>query len=232
MSALRAARLTVRYPGQAHACAALSEIDLTVEPGQRLLLLGPNGAGKSTLLRTFAGLTRPTTGHVEVFDAPVARARLAVGVIGHTTFLYDELTALENLLLYANLYGVAAPRPRAQHLLERVGLADVADHRVGLLSRGQQQRLALARAVIHEPRVLLLDEPDTGLDLAALDTLDALTREDGRTVLLTTHNITHGVRLANEAAVLAHGHIVHRQDSLDAMDTPQLTSLLDRLARA
>ena len=157
MSALSAARLTARYPGQPASAAALLEIDLEVEPGERLLLLGPNGAGKSTFIRVFAGLMHATSGTALVLGQSARSARGLVGVVSHATYLYDELTAAENLRFYAELYGVVEPVRRVEALLDNVGLAHLADERVGHLSRGQQQRVTIARALLHEPSVLLID---------------------------------------------------------------------------
>lgn len=231
MRALRAAGLTVRYPGQPTSSAAIRDVDVDVDVGQRLLLLGPNGAGKSTVLRVFAGLTRPTAGTVAIMDGPLAAARSMLGVVAHPTYLYDELTARENLRLYAELYGVRDPRARSDQLLAQLGLAHVKDQRVGLLSRGQQQRVALARAIVHEPRILLLDEPDTGLDRAGIEMLVELVCTPGRTVVTTTHDLAHGLRLADKVAVLAHGQIVHCQPRVAADDVSSLGTLLDTLAR-
>jgi heme exporter protein A len=231
VSALRAEHLTARYPGTSHATPALLDVDLTVEPGQRLLLLGPNGAGKSTFLRIFAGLMGATQGQATILDQPPAKARHVVGVVSHATYLYEELTALENLRFYAELYGVAEPAARATELLERVGLGHTADMRVGRLSRGQQQRVTIARALLHEPPVLLLDEPDTGLDLAAFGVLEDLTTQPQQTVVLTTHNLAAGLRLGTRVAVLSHGRLVHQQDHVAPSEAPGLTELLERLAR-
>jgi ABC-type multidrug transport system ATPase subunit len=232
VSALRAEHLTARYQGTPSASAALVDVDLTLEAGDRLLLLGPNGAGKSTFLRVFAGLMRPTNGHATILGEPPARVRHAVGVVSHATYLYDELTALENLRLYAELYGVAQPAMRAGKLLDQVGLTQVGESRVGRLSRGQQQRVTLARALLHEPSVLLLDEPDTGLDLAAFGILEDLTTRREQTVVLTTHNLAAGLRLGTRVAVLAHGQVVHEQRQVSPGDAGPLGELLERLARA
>jgi heme exporter protein A len=231
VSALRAEHLTARYPGTSHGTPALLDVDLTVEPGQRLLLVGPNGAGKSTFLRIFAALMSPTSGQATILDQPPARARHAVGVVSHATYLYDELTALENLRFYAELYGVFEPAARAAELLQGVGLSHVAESRVGRLSRGQQQRVTIARALLHRPPVLLLDEPDTGLDLAAFGVLEDLTTRPEQTVVLTTHNLASGLRLGTRVAVLSHGRLVHQQDHVTPSDAPMLTELLERLAR-
>src|SRR5207248_4417317 len=126
--------------------------------------------------------------------------------------------ALENLRFYAELYGVVAPRQRSATLLERVGLAELANERVGRLSRGQQQRVTIARALLHDPPVLLLDEPDTGLDVAAFGLLEDLILGSQRTVVLTTHNLAAGLRLATRAAVLARGHVVDERSPLSGED--------------
>lgn len=196
-----------------------------------MLLLGPNGAGKSTFIRVFAGLMRASHGKALVAGQPASAMRREVGVVSHATFLYDELTALENLRLYADLYGVAQVVARAAAVLEQVGLAHLGDVQVGRLSRGQQQRVTLARAVIHEPSVLLLDEPDTGLDVAAYAALESLVISHERTVVVTTHNLATGLRLATRVAVLAGGRIVYEQDSASPEDAAALSDRLDKLAR-
>jgi heme exporter protein A len=229
VSALSAEGLTARYPGQAAASSALRDVSLDLQAGERLLLLGPNGAGKSTFIRIFAGLMRPTQGKALVAGQPARLARAQVGVVSHATFLYDELTAGENLRLYARLYG-ARPE-RAPEVLERVGIPHLADMQVGRLSRGQQQRVTIARALLHDPAVLLLDEPDTGLDLAAFALLESLLLEAQHTVVLTTHNLLAGLRLGTRAAVLAHGHLVEERRTLSSHDAGSLGDLLEALAR-
>jgi heme exporter protein A len=231
VSALSAEGLTARYPGQPASTPALLDVSVRVEPGERLLLLGPNGAGKSTFIRVFAGLMHATHGNALVLGQKARSARHLVGVVSHTTYLYDELTAAENLRFYAELYGVAGPRERAAALLDEVGLTHLADERVGRLSRGQQQRVAIARAVLHDPPVLLLDEPDTGLDVAAFALLEHLTTAPGRTVVLTTHNLASGLRLGTRVGVLSRGRLVHEQASISPADVPGLADRLERLAR-
>jgi ABC-type multidrug transport system ATPase subunit len=231
VSALSAEGLTARYAGQSAASTALADISLELEPGERLLLLGPNGAGKSTFIRVFAGLMRPTHGKALVAGQPARSARAQVGVVGHATYLYDELSAAENLRLYAELYGVVEVGPRVAELLEQVGVGRLANEQVGRLSRGQQQRVALARALLHDPQVLLLDEPDTGLDVGAFEMLERLLVEGHRTVVLTTHNLASGVRLGTRAAVLARGHLVDEHRSLTRADAGELSALLEGLAR-
>ena len=231
MSALSAQGLTARYPGQPASRPALVDVDLDVEGGQRLLLIGPNGAGKSTFIRVFAGLMHAAHGKALVAGLPARSVRNLVGVVSHATYLYDELTAAENLRFYGELYAVPEPAERAAALLARVGLSHVADVQVGRLSRGQQQRVAIARALVHDPPVLLLDEPDTGLDVAALGPLEELTTTGGRTVVLTTHNLSTGLRLGTRVAVLSGGRVAHMQSSISPGDGPGLIELLEQLAR-
>jgi heme exporter protein A len=231
VSALRAVQLTARYPGTQASAPALVDVSLTVEAGQRVLLLGPNGAGKSTFLRVFAGLMSTATGQATINDLKPAQARHLVGFVSHATYLYDELTAHENLRLYAELYGVSTPEERATELLERVGLSHLSGRRVGALSRGQQQRVTIARALVHDPPVLLLDEPDTGLDLAAFGLLESLTLSSARTVVLTTHNLAAGLRLGTRAAILARGRLVQQHDSVSPADAASLAETLEHLAR-
>jgi heme exporter protein A len=231
VSALSAHGLTARYPGQPASRPALVDVDLNVETGERLLLLGPNGAGKSTFIRVFAGLMHAVRGKALLAGLPARGARAMVGVVSHATFLYDELTASENLRFYGELYGVPDAAERASTLLARVGLAQMGDVQVGRLSRGQQQRVAIARALVHDPPVLLLDEPDTGLDLGAFGPLEELTTTGGRTVVLTTHNLATGLRLGTRVAVLSRGRLVHQQMDVTLRDAQSLSELLEHLAR-
>ena len=230
MSALRAEDLGASYAGQAAARPALIDVTLELQPGERLLLLGPNGAGKSTFIRVFAGLMRASRGKALVAGLPARSARAQVGVVSHATFLYEELSALENVRFYASLYGVHDPVSRAAELLEQVGIPQLADTAVGKLSRGQQQRVTIARALVHDPLVLLLDEPDTGLDVAAFALLEALLSESRRTVVLTTHNLPAGLRLGTRAAVLARGRLAYEQESVSPGDAVMLAELLQELA--
>jgi heme exporter protein A len=229
VSSLRAEGLTARYPGQA--APALDNLNLNVESGERLLLLGPNGAGKSTFIRVFAGLMRASRGTATILGEPVRHARGLVGVVSHATFLYEELTALENLRLYAALYGVPSPLDRARVVLEAVGLAHVANVLVARLSRGQQQRVTIARALLHDPPLLLLDEPDTGLDVAGFGLVEELLRASERTVVLTTHNLATGLRIGTRAAILAQGRLVYESDHVTRADAPALTEMLELFAR-
>ena len=188
---------------------ALDNVSFMLAPGQTLAIFGPNGAGKTTLVKVLAGLIRPQRGTVRVDGG-----RRAIGWIGHESHLYDHLTVRENLLFWASLYGVpaAAREARAAGVAERLGLADRVGRPVWSLSRGLAQRAAIARALIHDPRVLLLDEPFTGLDLAAAAELRVLLGElrgAGRTLVLATHNVDEGVELATHVAFQRRGRIVH-----------------------
>lgn len=202
----------------------LRGLDLRVAAGQRVVIVGPNGSGKTTLFKILATLVRPTAGGARVagFDiqSQSSEVRRNVGVLCHQTYLYSELTCQENLLFYARMYGIADPAQRSREMLRLVGLEGQTDTLVRSLSRGMQQRLALARATIHEPLVLLLDEPDTGLDQHWVGVLRDLVAErtaQGGTTLLTTHNLERSLDLADSVAVLSSGRIVFSalRDDLD-----------------
>jgi heme exporter protein A len=194
----------------------LRNVSFTLPAGQALVLFGPNGAGKTTLLRMLATLTRPSSGTATIAGLDLATepaaVRFRIGYVGHRPHLYDELTARENLLFFARMYGLRDGSERAERLLARVGLAAKARDRVANFSRGQVQRLALARGILHEPSLLLLDEPDTGLDAGALALLNGIVSEQvtrGGSVLLTTHAIERGLSIAGGALILARGRVVH-----------------------
>jgi heme exporter protein A len=190
----------------------LRDVTLTVAAGEVVALFGPNGAGKSTLLRVLATLMRPSTGRLRLFGDAVAGAglRRRIGVVAHQSFLYPDLTARENLRFYARMYGLDVADERADAWLARVALADAADRTVRRFSRGMEQRLALARALMHDPELVLLDEPWSGLDAAAGDWLVDLLRElrgGGRTVVVATHDFGRGLAVATRALVLHRGRL-------------------------
>ncbi len=192
----------------------LSALDLTLAPGEFVALLGPNGTGKTTLIRVLASLSRIHAGEVVVASHPLPaqadRARRKIGLVSHQPLLYQDLTAEENLWFYGRIYQVKDFRRRAQEVLDLVGLRHRRDDLVRTFSRGMQQRLAIARAVLHQPRVLLLDEPHTGLDQEAGQQLDVILREQsdrGRTILMASHDLARAAGLASRIAVLSRGKI-------------------------
>ena len=198
---------------------AVNGVDLALHAGECLALFGPNGAGKTTLLRLIAGLLRPTEGGVRVNghslrDDPAVRAM--VGLISHQSMLYRALTAHENVVFAARLYGVPRPADAAMRALERMRIADRADAPVRALSRGLQQRVSIARAIVHEPSVVLLDEPYTGLDAAggaALTDMLQVLRASGAALLLVTHNVDEGLAVASHAAIMIEGRIARTDDA-------------------
>jgi heme ABC exporter ATP-binding subunit CcmA len=193
---------------------ALRDITFRVEPGACLALLGRNGAGKTTLLRILAGLLRPTRGAISIFgeDARRRETRRRIGVLGHGIAIYDELSAFENLRLFGRLYGLPDPRKAAMEWLERTGLERVKDGLVREFSRGMRQRLAVARAFLHNPGILLLDEPFTALDDRAIAILQTLLRQalaDGRTIVTSTHQLREALELATQVALINRGRLAY-----------------------
>ncbi|MFB3776133.1 MAG: heme ABC exporter ATP-binding protein CcmA [Bryobacteraceae bacterium] len=191
---------------------ALRDISLRVEPGMCMALLGRNGAGKTTLLRMLAGLSRASRGRVTVFgkESRDQETRRRIGVLGHGIAVYEEFSAFENLRLFASLYGRPDPTKTAMAWLERTGLERVKDGLVREFSRGMRQRLAVARAFLHEPSVLLLDEPFTALDdraIAVLQQLLAQARAEGRTIILSTHQLREALELATHVALINRGKL-------------------------
>lgn len=189
---------------------ALRRLNMEISPGECVALTGRNGSGKTTLLRVASRLTRPTRGEV-TFAGLNGGEEPAIGYVSHAVMLYDELTAKENLLLFARLLGIAEPEKRAQSLLESTSLASRADSLVRTFSRGMKQRLAIARALLQEPGLLLLDEPGTGLDTEStmwlVNTVRCL-RDEGRTIVTCVHGESALSQLATRAARLDAGMLV------------------------
>ena len=203
--------LTRRFAG----ITAVDRLSVAIGAGDAVALLGPNGAGKTTLLRMLATLLRPTAGELRLFGTPVGdggvAARRRIGFLSHQSFLYPDLTPTENLDFYARMFRVAAPGERVRELLERVGLVGWAHRPVRALSRGLEQRCALARALLHAPALLLLDEPFTGLDAGAAAMLADLLRQahaSGTTLLMTTHDVARGLEICQRAVVIVRGRVV------------------------
>jgi len=193
----------------------LRGVDLAIEQGEFVTLVGPNGAGKSTLMAIIATLLRPSAGEVRVggwkLPEQADRVRRHIGLVSHHALLYRDITAAENLTFFAKLYRLDNADERVAEALRKVGLFARQRDPVGTFSRGMLQRLTIARATLHEPDVLLLDEPYTGLDPEAAQLLDDLLREEsahGRTILMITHDLTHGLGLADRLAILYGGRIV------------------------
>jgi heme exporter protein A len=193
---------------------AVRGVSFTLARGEFLTVFGPNGAGKTTLLRLLCGAVRPTRGAVAVGGEEVAAsdaARRRIGLLSHQTFLYPGLSAFENLDFYARLYALPRRRERVDEALESVGLRERRGDRVRTFSRGMQQRLALARTLLHAPDVVLLDEPYTGLDPHAAATLRAILdrlRDGSTTVVLVTHNLSQGLEQADRVVVQVAGRWV------------------------
>ena len=204
MSAIVAHELTQRFGSD----VALDAVDLALDQGEHLAVLGDNGAGKTTLLRILATAARPTSGRLEIFGLDAVRERKAlrgrIGFVAHAPGLYPALSATENLEFFCALHDI--DRKRVTEALALVGLADVARRPAGRLSRGEQQRLAIGRAVLHSPHLLVLDEPDASLDSGGPDLLANVMR--GRTVVLATHDHALANRLCQRTVVLRNGRSV------------------------
>jgi heme ABC exporter ATP-binding subunit CcmA len=201
---------------------ALRDISLEVPAGACLALLGRNGAGKTTLLKILGGLTRPSRGQFNVAgkDAREVETRRRIGILSHGIAIYDEFSAFENLCLFARLYDTADAEKEAAEWLERVGLGRLKDGSVREFSRGMRQRLAIARAFLHRPEVLLLDEPFTALDDRAISVLQSLlgeARGAGATVILSTHQLPEALALATHVALLERGRLVYTGERTAAM---------------
>jgi len=195
--------------------AALTAVELSVASGEAVAVFGPNGAGKTTLLRILATLLRPTAGTLRLFGHTVsdggAGARRRIGFLSHQSYLYPDLTPSENLDFYARMFKVPSAAARVREVIAQVELEGWAHRPVRALSRGLEQRCALARALLHAPELLLLDEPFTGLDVDAAATLSRMlqqTRDRGATVLMTTHDIARGFEICRRAVILVRGRLV------------------------
>lgn len=193
---------------------ALRDITLSIEPGQSVLLYGPNGAGKTTLLRTLAALSRPSEGEVlfagQNLNRNTETAKAAIGFVSHASYLYGELTGRENLRFFGRLFGVKGLESRIDRALDLFTVRPRADELVRNLSRGLQQRMTLARALLHDPPFLLLDEPFTGLDADSAGSLERLLARlpaDGKALVFSTHNYAQGAAIARRLVALERGRI-------------------------
>jgi len=199
----------------------LRGINLTIAAGEFVAILGNNGAGKTTLLKMLATLSAPSAGELRLFGQPMPRyaaaARARLGLIGHQAMLYRDLTARENLLFFGRMYGVKNIRDRADELLKLVGMSARADDAVKTFSRGMTQRVSIARALVHDPDILLADEPFAGLDVAGTDAVERLLlaqHQAGKTVILVNHDVGQSLRLAQRVLLLRGGRLAVDQPAI------------------
>ncbi len=199
----------------------LRGVDLEIPWGQVLTLLGANGSGKTTLIKIIATLTKADSGRVVVGGMDTSSrgpgVRRLLGVVTHDAFLYDDLSGRENLRFFAKMFGLDRVDECVESVTEKVGMTDRLDQKVGNLSHGMKKRFSIARALLHDPLILLMDEPESGLDQAALRLLDAVISDQEnpvRSVLMTTHDLERGLELGQRLAILANGRIAYHQ-SLD-----------------
>lgn len=201
----------------------LRQLDLDVPWGQVLTILGPNGSGKTTLIKTLATLIRPDSGTVRIGGLEAKRSgqriRRVIGVVTHDSLLYDDLTGYENLKFFARMFRLDKVEDRIAAVTKRMGMTDRLDQKVGTLSHGMKKRFSIARALLHDPLILIMDEPESGLDQEALSLLEKVIadRTDPyRTVLMTTHNLERGLALSDRMAIISRGRIAY-QESLEAV---------------
>ena len=216
---------------------AIRNLRATIRAGESVAIFGDNGAGKSTLLQLLSGLLRPSRGRVGIMGGQPwgragARIRAQIGVLSHQSHLYEELSPRDNLTFYARLYGASDPQDRADDILRRFGLASRSNDPVRTLSRGMTQRVSLMRALIHGPRLLLLDEPDTGLDADSRAILASHVANQGEdtTVVMATHNVDMGIEMTRRAIVLREGGIVY-DSSADGGQTEDGSRRRDEVVR-
>jgi heme exporter protein A len=213
---------------------ALAGIDLEVAGGECLVIFGPNGAGKTTLLKVLSTLMKPNAGTISLFGADVraepVRVRRMLSLVSHETFLYDNLTLYENLKFYGKMYDVPDVERRIREVTAWVQLESRLHDRTGTFSRGLQQRASFARAILHKPSLLFLDEPDIGLDPRASKIVDEVigsVGRDHRTVVMTTHNLERGMELASSIVVLRDGKVVYRASG-EALKKDNIRNIYDR----
>ncbi len=193
----------------------LRGINLSIKKGETVAILGPNGAGKSTVLKILGGLIKASSGEVKVNGLDLKKdsydVKRKIGFLAHNSFLYDHLTPLENLKFFGKLYGVENVEERAKQLIDEVGLSFFTHDPVRSFSRGMMQRIAIARAIIHQPEILLFDEPHTGLDQQAIKLLnDVILRmkEEGSTILMVTHDFQQAIETCDRFIIIKNGKVV------------------------
>ena len=217
---------------------ALNKLDLRVQRGEVLTIFGPNGSGKTTLINVLATLSKPDTGTIGIAGLDPRRdgahARRLIGVLTHDPLLYDDLTARENLRFAARMFGIENHGERIEAVADKLDIASRLDQRVGTLSHGWKKRFSLARALLHDPPILLMDEPESGLDEQALTGLGGLLKEESesrRTVVLTTHNFERGLEFSDEVAILAKGRMVYRESTSKVVDADALRETYGQLIK-
>jgi len=216
---------------------ALRGIDIEVKQGESVVIFGPNGAGKTTLIKVLATIMNPSSGKILInglnLKNDAEQIRRSIGVITHQTFLYSNLTAYENLQFYSRMYDVPNIKERIHEVVAMVGMTSRLHDRIGTLSRGMQQRLSIARSVLHKPTLMLLDEPETGLDQQSISILREIlqTEETGkRTIILTTHSLERGLELSNRLLILSQGRIVY-ENSTETLDLTDLKEIYQHSTR-
>jgi heme exporter protein A len=216
---------------------AVDGVSISVNPGEVLAIFGPNGAGKTTLLRILGGILKPSSGRATVGGVALPggpQVRRRTGIVSHHSLLYDALTARENVEFAAKLYGVANVPAKAERALSSMQIVDRADTPVRSLSRGMKQRVSIARAIVHDPDVVLADEPFTGLDIIGSKALSSLLsglRDKGAALVLVTHNVDEGLSLATNAAIMSAGRMI-RTESRSNIDPVAFAHDYQRLVGA
>ena len=216
---------------------AVSDISFELKRGEFLSIFGPNGAGKTTLIKILTGLTRPSSGSARVagyeVEEGIPEMRREIGVISHSPALYTELSPIENLVFFGKMYGLDHPHESALNVLEDVGLASRMHDRVRTFSRGMLQRLSIARATLHDPSILFLDEPFTGLDIQASNVLKEHLKtlhDKKRTILMTTHDIKCGMEMCDKVALQVMGQFAFFRDVKD-IDKENFETLYSDIVR-
>lgn len=193
----------------------LRDVNLSLKAGERLVLFGANGSGKTTLIKMLATLIAPSSGFIEIngFELPThgVNVRRSIGVLTHQNLLYDDLTGYENLRFFGKMFRVPNLDRRIKYLAEMIGVSDKLHARTRTLSHGMQKRLSLARALIHDPSILIMDEPETGLDLEAIEILVDIVNNVRPSLIMTTHNVEFGFRLADQVGVISAGTIAYQK---------------------
>lgn len=225
MSIISISNVTKSYGGM----NALRNLSFDIHMGEFVVLFGPNGAGKSTLLKILSTVLNPTEGRVSISDIPdddSTDRRSKIGFVSHESYLYENLTAYENLVFFGKLYGLRNPAERAGILLDRMNMSNRAHELVKNYSQGMKQRIALCRAIIHDPGIVIMDEPFNSLDLTGVIIITELLKDlksKGKTILMSTHNYEVTLELADRILVLVEGEL--KLNSLSAISKDQLNEI-------